>query len=246
MQGIFVVGTGRSGTHFTIRLLEGFSGAHDPLAGVENNAVLMDIAKAAIHHRMPSEATADYYRRQMLYLNGVFLDQHHPNLFFVEHWAAMFPGLVFLYPDRPAYQVVASMLRHGGVMSWYRHAGAWQDDAKPRVPFPNRFLGLDRFEDIEALPKHLLCAHRVFAHRRAFLDREEAMGGALRRVDYEALVADPEGAFRRVFTEDEQAALGDFELVEEPRAGSLKKYLDVLTKDQIDEIEALEGAAFGR
>lgn len=244
MDAIFVVGTGRSGTHFTVRLLNGFEHARDPLNGKEAPEILADVAQAAIHHRLPSQATAQYYRKHLQEGSGVFLDQHHPNLFSARHWAAMFPGAVFLHPQRPAYQVVASMLRHKGVMSWYKYARNWRQRTINRLPYPNRFLGLDRFGDMRALPPHLLCAHRVIAHRRAFEGLVGDMNGALRGVNYEALISDPLAEFSRVFTADEIATLGHFTLVEKPNPVSLHKYRDVLSEEQVAEIEALELQAF--
>lgn len=244
MKGIFIVGTGRSGTHFTVRLLNGFANARDPLNGEENRTILYDVAKAAIHHRMPSQATAEYYRKLLASTDGVLLDQHHPNLFFLHHWAGMFPGLVFLHPVRPAYQIVASMLRHEGVMAWYDYAGRFRQRTINRIPYPNRFLGLDRFSDIRTMPRHLLCAHRVLAHRKAFEAALPGMGGALRGVRYEDLVADPEAEFARVFTPGERAILGPFTLTETPNAASLTKYRDVLDDAQVAEIAALEQRMF--
>lgn len=240
MNAIFVVGTGRSGTHFTVRLLNGFTNTHDPLGGEENPSILWDIATAAIHHRLPSQVTTDYYRNCLHRNDGVFLDQHHPNLFFARYWAEMFDGVVFLYPRRPVHQVVASMLRHKGVMSWYSYAQNWRRRWLYRLPYPNRFLGLARASDISTLPPHLLCAHRVMAHRKAY-ETAVAQGGAdLRSVDYEALVDDPLAEFTRVFRKSELERLGDFTLLETPNRESLAKYRDVLDDRQVAEIEALE------
>lgn len=172
--------------------------------------------------------------------SGVFLDQHHPNLFFVHHWAAMFDGIVFLYPRRPTHQVVASMLRHKGVMGWYDYARNWRQRTLRKLPYPNQFLGLRRFRDIGALPSHLLCAHRVIAHNFAYERLVGEMNGALRAVNYEALVNQPRAELARVFTPDEIGCLGTFSLVEPPNARSLTKYRDVLSDEQVSDIDALE------
>ena len=240
MNAVFVAGTGRSGTHFTVRLLNGFAFAHDPLGGKENPKNLWDIATAAIHHRLPSRATTDNYRDCLDRNDGVFLDQHHPNLFFAQHWAEMFDGVVFLYPRRPTHQIVASMLRHKGVMSWYSYAQNWRRRWLHRVPYPNRFLGLTRALDISSLPTHLLCAHRAIAHRRAYETAVAQRGADLRSLDYEALVDDPLAEFSRVFKESELDRLGDFTLLERPNRELLTKYRDVLDDRQVAEIEALE------
>lgn len=240
MKAVFVVGTGRSGTHFTVRLLNGFSGAHDPLDGKENPRVLRDIASAAIHHRIPSRATSAYYRERLGGVQGVFLDQHHPNLFFVKHWADMFDGIVFMYPKRPTHQIVASMLRHKGVMNWYRYADNWRQRWLNRVPYPNRFLGLAKADEISALPLHLLCAYRVIAHQKAYKTALADGGADLRVVDYASLVDDPLAEFSRAFSESELRELGNFRLAEIPIRSSLAKYREVLDDSQVAEINALE------
>ena len=240
MKSIFVIGTGRSGTHFTVRLLNGFANAHDPLGGKENEQILMEIAKAAIHHRLPSPMVVDYYRGHLNAQAGIYLDQHHPNLFYVRHWARMFEGIVFVYPRRPTYQIVASMLRHGDVMSWYQYAQHWRQRWIDKIPYPNQFLGLARFSDIANLPTHLLCAHRVIAHRLAYEEAAKRANADLRSLDYVALVDDPLVEFSRAFTAKELEALGKFTLLERPKKDSLTKYCDILDDRQLSEIEALE------
>jgi len=240
MRAIFIVGTGRSGTHFMARLLNGYENVWDPLKGKEKPSILMDIAKAAIHHREPSASTVHYYREVLSQNTGVYLDQHHPNLFFVEKWSRLFDGCLFLYPTRPTVQVVASMLRHGGVMGWYRYAENWRRRLIDRVPYPNQFLGIASRSELSCLPVHLLCAHRVLAHQRTFFSTAEKMNASLRSVDYQSLVNDPYAELQNLFQESELQKLGRFQLVEKPKIESLSKYQDVLSETQISEIEALE------
>ena len=136
----------------------------------------------------------------------------------------MFDGIVFLYPRRPVCQIVASMMRHKGVLSWYGYAQHWRRRWIERVPYPNQFLGLTRFSDISTLPTHLLCAHRVITHRQAYERAVACGGGDIRGVDYEALVNDPISEFSRVFTASELHELGEFSLLEKPRKESLFKW----------------------
>ncbi|MEM8791457.1 MAG: hypothetical protein AAGE80_07555 [Pseudomonadota bacterium] len=243
MRAVFVVGTGRSGTHFLLRSLKGFSKTYDPHNGKEYGPVLKDIAKAAIHHRLPSKDTEAYYRRQMSETSSVLLDQHHPNLFFAEHWKSRLDDIVFLYLDRPTVQIVASMMRHKGVQSWYSYATNWRRRTIDRIPYPNRFLGVDHFREIRTLPLHLLCARRVIAHRRAYEAAYDMIPDRMRRIFYEDLVSDPNGTLTSVFSDEEQKLLGNFELVETPKQQSLSKFLDVLDAKQIAEIEELEESA---
>lgn len=243
VQAVFIVGTGRSGTHFTCRALAGFANVTDPLGGNEDHDVLKQIALSALYHRpLPSGVLAYYAaRKDALGPGQVLLDQHHPNIFFFDQLSRVFDDLVFLYPSRPVVQVVASMLRHKGVLSWYKVA---RDGLSPlsftrRVPLPNRFLGLRDRTDLDTLPPHLLCALRVLAHNRE-MARLTASDPRCRTIAYEDLVSDQRAAFEAVFDARERATLGDFEVVEQANPASLDKYREVLSPAQVAEIAALE------
>jgi hypothetical protein len=243
VQAIFVVGTGRSGTHFTCRALAGFANVTDPLGGNENHDVLKEIATAALYHRSLPTSVLAYYseRRAELAPGQVLLDQHHPNIFFFQQISKVFDDLIYLFPARPVVQVIASMMRHRGVMSWYQVA---RDGYSPlsftkRVPVPNRFLGIRDRADLDTLPTHLLCALRVLAHNRQMAELAAA-DPRCRVVSYQALVHDQEAAFARVFDDAERESLGAFSVVEPGNPASLEKYTDVLTATQIREIHDLE------
>lgn len=235
-EAIFIVGTGRSGTHFTTRVLNGFEKIHDPLKGKEHKTVLQDIAVSAITHAEPTKATTAYYKgiAEQRIEGQIFLDQHHPNLFFIEDVLRIFPNAVFLYPRRPIVQIVSSMLEHKGVLSWYKYA--W----KNKVPFPNRFLGLERRSDISELNPHMLCAKRVLAHDAALQSAQETWPDNIRVVEYEALVLSPEDEIRRLFSDEERQAMGAFTLLERPVIASLDKYKSNLSQRQIDELVQLQ------
>lgn len=241
MRALFIVGTGRSGTHFTCRLLSGFDNVRDPFEGREDARLLRAVAGAALRHASLPERALRHYRRQLdaAGAGGVFIDQHHPNLFHVDQLLGVCPDLVFLFPDRPVPQVVASMLRHAGVLSWYRRRHTWF------APFPNRFLGIGRRADVRQMPLHLLCAHRVIGHKRRAIELSRRLPGVVRVVDYPGLVRDPTAELARVFAADERARLGAFELREKPSPASLDKYRSVLEPEQVDEILALERTLLG-
>jgi hypothetical protein len=245
MKSIFVVGTGRSGTHYTIRLLAGFANSSDPLNGKENPDILYPIARAAIHHTHLSRSTVKSYEKSLAECRGVFLDQHHPNLFFAEFWSKTLADPVFLFPQRATEQIVSSMLRHPGVLSWYDYAKSWKQRIFNRIPYPNQFFGVENYEEIVDLPLHLLCARRVIAHRKAFADRAKRLPGRMRAIDYQALVTSPEAELRRVFTAAELETLGTFSLCETPQKEPLEKFRENLSTKQIDNILDLEARALG-
>ena len=239
MRAIFIVGTGRSGTHFLTRILLGYRNIYDTLDGKENSLLLWNVALAAIGHRDLNKKTMQYYCEKATG-NGVFLDQHHPNIFFAEQIAHNLNDTIFLFPDRPTCQVVASMMRHKGVMNWYNYATSWRRVFSNRVPYPNRFLGVTSKSEISNLPIHLLCAKRVIQHKKTFSDLMKRLPRQARIVDYQALVVAPETELARIFSEEERELLGKFELRETPQKDILMKYRDVLTDVQVKEIENLE------
>lgn len=243
VDAVFVVGTGRSGTHFTCRALSGFANIHDPLKGREKMRILRDVATAAIFHdHMPERAIRYYEKRKTeVAAPSVFVDQHHPNLYFTDQLARIFDDPIFLYPRRPVVQVVASMLKHSGVLNWYRFArkNLAATENAPSMPFPNRFLGLTDPGQLDALDVHQLCALRVLRHN-AEMTRLANTDPRHRFVSYKNLVLDQEAAFHSAFSPADRQALGEFRVVEEGKPASLDKYRSVLSAEQILDIETLE------
>lgn len=239
LRAIFVVGTGRSGTHFTCRVLREFPGAEDFLNGREHRATLRAVALSAIAGQaLPLRARLHYrwYGLRARARGKVLLDQHHPNLYHVPEILSLLPGTIFLYPDRPALQIVASMLRHGGVSAWYDQIRA---GTLPRAT-PDVFFGLTRADEAVSLPPHLLALRRVQAHRARATSMQAAYPDRFRFVGFQALVTDRDAELARVFSPSELARLGPRRPTEASRPEVLSKYRDVLNPDQIAEIAALE------
>jgi hypothetical protein len=239
LNSIFIVGTGRSGTHFTCRSIGGFKNIYDPLAGKENVPVLKQIATSAIHHRSYPEAVKSYYSEiKSKPINGsIFVDQHHPNIFYCPELIKVFSNPIFLFPHRPIFQVVASMINHQGVLNWYKYAkDSMQSNSKTgAIPFPNQFLGLTEFSQLADLELHQICALRVISHEKMAKKAQE-LGADLRFINYENLVKDQFSEYSNVFTPSELGCLGEFSTVEESSLDSLSKYKEVLTDKQISEI----------
>lgn len=244
---VFIVGSGRSGTHYTARAMSGFENIHDPHNGREFSEILYPIAIAVIEHRTYPKKVKSYYSRvkhRFSDTGQVFIDQHHPNLFFVEDLRKIFPdNAVFVYPDRPIVQIVASMLKHEGVLSWYKYATKRRLFNRP-PPYPNQFLGIRDENIIHEGPLHLLCAYRAIVHKKKMLELVRKYD-CCRFINYENLVMDQEGELQRIFMADELQKLGNFTVKEKPLIESLQKYHDVLSKLQISEIEQLEKFEIG-
>lgn len=243
MDAVFVIGTGRSGTHFTCRALAGFENILDPLNGRENRSVLSGIANSAIYHKEYPVDAVEYYsdKKNESFGKNVFLDQHHPNLFFTEDVSSIFLDPIFLYPSRPVVQVVASMLQHKGVLRWYdvaRKSFSWKSFGES-IPLPNRFLGVENRQQLFDMELHKLCALRVLAHYQKMKSLSYS-NVKFRFISYEGLINDQEEEFGRVFSKAEMRSLGAFNNVEESKVVSLSKYSSVLSAKQIDDIAELE------
>lgn len=241
MDAVFIVGTGRSGTHFTCRSILGFSNAFDPHNGRECLETLRSVAQAAIQHKKYPKTVYAYYQKQLSFLEKgkIFVDQHHPNIFFTDVLKEIFESPVFLYPKRDIEQVVASMINHPGVLAWYDYA---KRNRKlfgfiSKAPFPNKFLGLKDFKLIDELPLHLLCAMRVLVHDH--VARELTNSCNFKVVEYQSLVKDQLGTFNNIFG-DQVELFGKFTEVEKSNLNSLKKYTETLTPKQVEEIRLLE------
>jgi hypothetical protein len=243
IDAIFVVGTGRSGTHFTCHCLREFAHLEDFLHGREHGRTLYRLAFAAMRGKsfpLSSRWHYEVLRLRSLLSGKVLIDQHHPNLFHIGALARLFPKAVFLYPNRPAVQVVASMITHEGVSGWYRKILS----NELQVPFPNRFFGLESCKQLVDEPLHRICYYRVRAHHDAALEARRRFGERVRFIDYQRLVEDRRSAFQDVFTVDELARFGRATTTVKSEVAALSKYKERLTMEQIDDILELEDAGW--
>lgn len=179
---IFVLGTGRSGTHWVAWILE----PHPELKTlIEKPPIFQWVTEMAINpmaeillfprltHRYRLEAASAGSRR--------LLDKSHPNIWLAEALAEAFPNAQFLGVLRDVFGTVASSLRHDGVRYW---AENWEE-----YPVPNRFLGVTE-EGSEAYAKMSLaarCAVRWRAHLHRLDELEAKLGDRMIRLRYHEL-----------------------------------------------------------
>ena len=240
MNAIFIVGSGRSGTNLLARLIGSYENIFDPLGGRENNKLLYTLAKSAIYHRNLPARAQRYYDSALKNDVGIFIDQHHPNLFFIDQLYQRYPNAIFIFPNRPLAQVVASMLRHDGVMAWLTYAKKKHYQIGRRLPFPNQFFGLQKYKDLDEFDDYMLCARRVIAHKQYFALKIKEYGNRLRVAHYEKFVSDPQFTLERLFDASELKQAGSFLKKEIPIKSSLTKYLHTLSATQIDELQSID------
>ncbi len=183
---IFVIGCGRSGTHWLGHTL----GAHPQIhAEIEAPPVFGWVTRMALDPRAEARLfprlLERYRAAHALVQPRHYADKSHPNLWLAEALADALPEARFLAVRRAVEPTVASMLDHAGTRAWVER---WT-----RQPIPNRFLGIDAdlVEAYRAMSPAVRCALRVIAHSREIARLRPLLGARLVVVEYEALLRDP-------------------------------------------------------
>jgi hypothetical protein len=190
---LFIIGTGRSGTHWIARLLQ----SHRECAGlievdpIFSYATRMALNPALCEELMP-KLIAEYRAEAAKVAPKLFFDKSHPNIWHAQTLAEIFPNARFIGTDRSVFGTVASMLKHGGVQDWIRR---WRE-----YPVPNRFLGIDESnkDAYASLSLAQQCALRWESHNRRMQALIPLLGGKLHIVNYESLHDDPPGELEKM------------------------------------------------
>lgn len=228
---VFIIGTGRSGTHLLAEILARVSSLH---VLVEKQPLFRWSSSMAMDHRLEPSLFPRWVRRfrleQFSAAPRTVIDKCHTNMWLVERLVESFPTAVFLATRRSPHATIASMLRHGGfVFSPHR----WQS-----LPVPNRFLGIaeDTAEEYGRLSQPEQLALRWISNEKRREVVRQTLGDRLLEVDYELLVREPIGTVRSVC---------EFLHVDQPPAlpaikpDTLGKWLHHLEADQVAAVDAM-------
>jgi hypothetical protein len=230
---IFVVGSGRSGTHFLGWTIDAHPEIHST---IEDPRIFDAVVTMALNPRLEDRifpSVVRLYRRE----HGRVPDRHyadktHPNLWFAERLAEAFPEAVFLGIRRDPFGTVASMLQHEGVRGW--HEG-WRD-----YPIPNRFLGIteELAPRYDALPLAAQCAVRWRSHAERMDEARRRLGERMWFVEYERLLTDTDTALDEL-----QEFLGLATPFPRPelRHESLDKWRSQLSDEDVAAIASVAG-----
>ncbi|WP_341582336.1 sulfotransferase [Marinobacter metalliresistant] len=183
---VFIVGTGRSGTHFLCSCLNSFSELDDGFSGKESRYMFDRISELTVRQNPLSSSVRGYYSSMMRSVYPkTLVDQTHPNIWNVEQLKNWFPNARFLTLNRDVYSVVFSMINHPGVAAWeINHF---------KYPKPNRFLGIteknrniycNRLSDIQRF------VFRWCAHTERSMELIETYPDSVMGIRYEDLAAD--------------------------------------------------------
>lgn len=233
MLRIFVLGTGRSGTHWVGHILD----SHPQIrATIERRPIFRIATRAAVE---PSQQDRLLPWLRLLYTyEGIrswprhYADKSHPAIWYADEIARWFPRSRFVAVERSPFGTVASMLRHADVERWQQE---WH-----RYELPNPFLGIDAttadcYEGLSPAEKASL---RWLSHHRQTNHLRSVLGDRMLVLNYESMV----GCFHR-----EMTRLWDFLGVHAattshgPNTSSQDSWKHKLNRDDIVNIERITG-----
>ncbi len=228
---IFVIGTGRSGTHWVGYILA----AHpDIRATIEAAPIFQWVTTMALNPQTEAKLLPRLIRaykwQRFRSAPRHYLDKSHPNIWIAEHLKKAFPDALFVGIERNPYATVASMMKHEGVAAWHERSAEF--------PIPNRFLGIvaERAATYDQIPLAGKCAIRWIAHRAQMERLRESLGDSLLVVSYESLIQN---------TREEIDRLQSFLNLSRPipmpevKRASLDKWRAQLSAEQIQDIAAV-------
>jgi hypothetical protein len=232
---IFVLGSGRSGTHWLGYTLDGHPAIE---ATIEKPAIFRRVTNVALNPRrrpvvLPYLLWA-YRREHRRVAPRHYADKSHPNLWIAETLARWFPTALFVGVERSVYGTIASMLVHKGILV---HQEQWR-----RYPVPNRFLGITKeiapFYD--ALPVVAQCALRWRAHHEEMERVAERLGPRMLVLSYESMIDQYEEQCSTLWSFLDVDDIGG---TAPPKSTSRDQWRDQLSADDLTVIKAYTGVS---
>lgn len=230
---IFVVGSGRSGTHWLGHILASHPDLH---VTIEDPRFFTSATAMAMNPQLQSELLPELVRGYRAEAANVapkrLADKSHPNIWHAEQLLAALPEALFVGIQRDPWGTSASMLQHTGVLGWHRR---WRE-----FPVPNRFLGIT--EDVaysyDELSEATRCALRWKSHHDQMRLLQDTLGEHLLVVDYKQLILEPAPVLEQLVA---HLSLSAAFPTPETKSDSLDRWRNELADDQIDEIASIVG-----
>jgi hypothetical protein len=231
---IFVLGTGRSGTHWVGYIL----GSHpDIRITIETPRIFKVATQAAVHPEQQGTLLPQlreiYARQTRKSEPRHYADKSHPVIWYADQVAQWFPDARFVGVQRSPFGTVASMARHPGVSRRQRN---WRE-----YGVPNQFLGIteENAGEYDQLSSVEQSALRWRSHRDRMDHLRGVLGDRLLVLDYETLIDD---------YDENVAALWDFlairpVVVDEhrPKVASRDAWREQLSEEDIGAIARITG-----
>ncbi|MDH5598944.1 MAG: sulfotransferase [Cyclobacteriaceae bacterium] len=184
---IFIIGTGRSGTHWLAQTLASHPFIYaniekQPMFGLSTYMALNPGFERTFYNRL----IKCYNQNLIKCAPKLYLDKSHPNIWIAEKLKETFPSSLFIGIERNPYATIASMLRHKGVCSWFYK---WNE-----FPVPNRFLGITKSlsNKYENMPLVAKCALRWLAHHNRMNELKQILNENIFILSYEVFAKNPE------------------------------------------------------
>jgi hypothetical protein len=190
---IFIVGTGRSGTHWLGHILQAHPLIHVTVEAPPIFAWATEMAVDPRRKPLVMPLLVQRYEQEHLAVSPRhYADKSHPNIWHAEDLAERLPDAVFVGIQRNPFATVASMLKHPGVLGWHDR---WRE-----FPVPNRFLGItaENAGEYDALPQAARCALRWKSHAERMAKLQTSLGGRLLVIGYEDLILRPDAEVARL------------------------------------------------
>ncbi|QBG46593.1 sulfotransferase [Verrucomicrobia bacterium S94] len=230
---VFVIGTGRSGTHWL-----GYSLGNHPevRATVEDKPMFNLSTRMALNPALEDKLFKPLVRayKWQLFKSAprLYMDKTHPNIWIAEKLLEAFPNALFLGIERNPYATVASMMKHGGVSAWHKR---WRE-----FPIPNRFLGItqDLADRYDRIPFASQCAMRWLAHHNRMNELRGTLGDAFLLITYESFAHDTKAT---VDTLKQFLALKSPVPIPEVKKDSLNKWKHQLSDSELADIQKTVG-----
>jgi hypothetical protein len=184
---VFVIGTGRSGTHWL-----GYSlGTHQEIrATVEVEPMFSLSTRMALNPTLEKKLfkrlVAAYKWQLFKSSTPLYLDKSHPNIWIAEKLKENFPESLFVAIERNPFATVASMMKHKGVSAWHKR---WRE-----FPIPNRFLGISEEQShvYDTIPFASQCAMRWVAHHNKIKELKSILEEDLFLISHESFAHNTE------------------------------------------------------
>lgn len=226
---IFVIGTGRSGTHWL-----GYSlGDHPEIRATIEAAPMFGLSTKmaldpSLETRLFGILVLAYKWQLFRSAPRLYLDKSHPNIWIADKLKNAFPKSLFVGIERNPYATVASMMKHKGVSAWHKR---WKE-----YPIPNQFLGIstELARTYDNIPFASQCAMRWLAHHNRMNELKSALGNDLFIISYENFAYNTEKVIH-----DLQEFLGLKQPIPIPevRTDSLDKWRKQLSNEEINQIQ---------
>lgn len=243
----FIVGSGRSGTHWLSAIVDSSQSTtltveKVPIYNMALEMALNPTRKLELFPKLVHE----YEKEKNECTTRYYIDKSHQNLWLAEELIDAFPDARFIAIQREPYAVVASMLRHSSpvesdqafqafpkpnsILEWHRR---WKE-----FPVPNRFLGIteDMIDSYDQFSMARKCALRWRAHSERLKYLVSKYRSKFHVVIYENLILQSSNEIERL-----GRFLGISDLTTEARSESLQKWREILSPAQCEEIEEVTG-----